>query len=99
MSCTGRKSTDIVYVDERSEPIGFGERLRYWRAERGLTFRALGDRASVDIAYLHWLENNPDVQPGRNIILRIAIGLRLNLEDTNDLLMVAGHLPLLQQRN
>jgi transcriptional regulator with XRE-family HTH domain len=79
--------------------MAFGEKLKYWRAERALTFRGLSDRAHVDIAYLHRLENNLAVQPGRNIILRIAIGLKLDIDDTNDLLIVAGHLPLLRRES
>jgi len=70
------------------------ELLKYWRAERAFTFRQLSDRSCVDVAYLHRLENNIATRPGRNVLLRVSIGLGLDIDDTDELLMVAGHVPL-----
>ena len=70
------------------------ELLKFWRAERALSFRQLSDRSCVDVAYLHRLENNIATRPGRNVLLRVSIGLSLDIDDTNELLMVAGHVPL-----
>ena len=70
------------------------ELLKYWRAERDFTFRQLSDRSCVDVAYLHRLENNIAARPGRNVLLRVSIVLGLDIENTNELLMVAGHIPL-----
>jgi transcriptional regulator with XRE-family HTH domain len=74
--------------------MGFGEELKYWRAERSLTFRLLSERSYIDVGYLHRLENDHATQPSRNIVLRVAIGLGLDLDETNELLLAAGHVPL-----
>ncbi len=70
------------------------ELLKYWRAERAFTFRQLSELSDVDGGYLNKLENNVSTRPGRNVLLRVSIGLGLNIENTNELLMVAGHVPL-----
>ena len=74
--------------------MGIAGQLKYWRAERAFTFRQLSDRSCVDVAYLHRLENNIATRPGRNVLLRVSIGLGLDIDDTDELLMVAGHVPL-----
>ena len=70
------------------------ELLKYWRAERALSFRQLSELSDVDGGYLNRLENNVSIRPGRNILIRVSIGLGLDIENTNELLMVAGHIPL-----
>ena len=74
--------------------MGIAGQLKYWRAERAFTFRQLSVLSDVDVAYLHRLENNIVTRPGRNVLLRVPIGLGLNIENTNELLMVAGYIPL-----
>ncbi len=68
--------------------------LKYWRAERIFTFHQLSELSDVDGGYLNKLENNVSTRPGRNILIRVSIGLGLNIENTNELLMVADHIPL-----
>ena len=70
------------------------ELLKYWRAERAFTFHQLSELSDVDGGYPNKLENNVSTRPGRNVLLRVSIGLGLNIENTNELLMVAGHIPL-----
>ncbi len=70
------------------------ELLKYWRAERAFTFHQLSELSDVDGGYLNKLENNIATRPGRNVLLRMSIGLGLDIENTNELLMVAGHVPL-----
>ena len=70
------------------------ELLKYWRAERAFTFHQLSELSDVDVGYLNKLENNVSTRPGRNVLLRVSIGLGLDIENTNELLMVAGHVPL-----
>ena len=74
--------------------MAIAELLKYWRAERAFTFHQLSDRSCVDVAYLHRLENNVSIRPGRNVLIRVSIGLGLDIENTDELLMVAGHIPL-----
>jgi transcriptional regulator with XRE-family HTH domain len=68
--------------------------LKYWRAERDFSFRQLSELSDVDGGYLNRLENNVSIRPGRNILIRVSIGLGLDIDDTDELLMVAGHVPL-----
>jgi transcriptional regulator with XRE-family HTH domain len=70
------------------------ELLKYWRVERDFTFRQLSELSDVDVGYLNKLENNVSTRPSRNVLIRVSIGLGLNIENTNELLMVAGHIPL-----
>ncbi len=72
----------------------FYEILRLYRAESGLSFQQLSERSHVDVAYLHRLERGQATRPGRNVILRIAFGLGLDLEATDELLAGADQLPL-----
>jgi transcriptional regulator with XRE-family HTH domain len=70
------------------------ELLKYWRAERDFSFRQLSELSDVDGGSLNKLENNVSIRPGRNILIRVSIGLGLDIDDTDELLMVAGHVPL-----
>ncbi len=74
--------------------MAIAELLKYWRAERAFTFHQLSELSDVDSGYLNKLENNVSTRPGRNVLIRVSIGLGLNIENTNGLLMVAGHIPL-----
>jgi len=71
----------------------FSEILKRRRLEGGLSFQSLGQRSRVDLAYLHRLENERATRPGRNIVIRIVIGLDLDLQETDHSLIIAGHLP------
>ena len=44
----------------------------------------------MDVAYLHRLETGRASQPGRDILIRIGIGLGLDVEGLDELLMAAG---------
>jgi transcriptional regulator with XRE-family HTH domain len=81
----------------RNHTIGIAEQLKYWRTERDLTLRQLSERSLVDHTYLNRLENNLARRPGRNIVLRVAIGLNLDVDKTNEMLVVAGHVPLIRR--
>ena len=70
------------------------ELLKYWRAERAFSLHQLSELSDVDGGYLNKLENNVSIRPGRNILIRVSIGLGLDIDDTDELLMVAGHVPL-----
>ncbi len=76
--------------------VAFKDLLRLARLEQGLSFHQLAERAHVDVAYLHRLEDGQASRPGRNVAIRIAIGLGLDLEATEELLFASGHLPLVR---
>lgn len=72
----------------------FSTLLKTHRLEEGLSFQQLSDRSNVDVAYLHRLESGAATNPGRNVVIRIAIGLGLGLYKTEELLLASGHLTL-----
>ena len=77
--------------------VAFRDLLRLGRLEQGLSFHQLAEGSHVDVAYLHRLEDGQASRPGRNIAIRIAIGLRLDLDSTEELLLASGHLSLLRE--
>ncbi len=77
--------------------VAFKDLLRFARLEQGLSFHQLAERSHVDVAYLHRLEDGRAARPGRNVTIRIAIGLGLNLDASEELLSAAGQLGLLPQ--
>jgi len=74
--------------------VAFKDLLRVARQEQGLSFHQLAERSDVDVAYLHRLEDGQATRPGRNLTIRVAIGLALDLQATEELLVAAGHQPL-----
>lgn len=76
--------------------VPFKDLLRLARLEQGLSFHQLAERSRVDVAYLHRLEDGQASRPGRNVAIRIAIGLRFDLDATEEVLLAAGHLSLVR---
>jgi transcriptional regulator with XRE-family HTH domain len=79
-----------------SEKIPLYEHLRILRAVNGLSFDMLSARSHVDVAYLHRLETGKACNPSRDVLFRIALGLGLDVEMTDELIRIAGHVPLLK---
>jgi transcriptional regulator with XRE-family HTH domain len=73
--------------------------LGHLRKSAGLSFDQLSSRSLVDRRYLWDLESGKKGNPGRKILLRIGIRLRLEVEELDVLLQEAGHLPLLPENN
>jgi len=73
--------------------------LERLRKSAGLSYDQLSSRSLVDRRYLWDLETGKKGNPGRNILLRIGIGLRLEVEELDALLREAGQLPLLPEGN
>jgi transcriptional regulator with XRE-family HTH domain len=71
------------------------EHLRRLRAEYGLSYQLLSERSGVDVAYLHRIETGKAHRPSRDILIRIALGLGLEVETADSLVRCAGHVPLL----
>ena len=79
-----------------SERIPLYEHLKILRAAYGLSFDMLSGRSHVDVAYLHRLETGKACNPSRDVLFRIALGLGLDVEMTDELFRIAGHVPLLK---
>lgn len=75
------------------ERTGFAERLRGWRARRGLSQLALAIRAEVSQRHLSFLELGR-AAPSRDMVLRLAAALDVPLRQQNALLVAAGFAPM-----
>jgi transcriptional regulator with XRE-family HTH domain len=75
----------------------FGQQLRHWRRQRGLTQLALALAADVSARHLSWLEAGKS-EPSRAMVLRLAERLEVPLRERNALLVAAGFAPLFPQR-
>jgi transcriptional regulator with XRE-family HTH domain len=69
--------------------------LRRLRAEYGLSYQQLSERSAVDVAYLHRIETGKAHRPSRDILIRIALGLGLEIEMADSLIRAGGHVPIL----
>lgn len=69
----------------------FGQKLREFRKEKGMTLRALAEAAGVDFTYLSKIENNKaGYLPGADTIRELARTLEV---DAIQLLELANKLP------
>lgn len=83
-----------------------GHALREYRARSGLRVSELAARAHIDRTYLHQFEGqradwlNRPLQgsrvkrPSRDLVIRLIIGMRLTLEEADELLLLTGYAPL-----
>jgi transcriptional regulator with XRE-family HTH domain len=72
------------------------DHLRALRAAAGLSYQQLAERAAIDQAYLYRLETGRKSNPSRDALIQIGIGLGLDVEALNTLIIAAGHIPLLK---
>jgi transcriptional regulator with XRE-family HTH domain len=82
-------------VSPVAEHTSLQESLRRLRAEYGLSYQQLSERSAVDVAYLHRIETGKAHRPSRDILIRIALGLGLEIEIADSLIRAGGHVPLL----
>lgn len=69
----------------------FATRLIQLIDDRGYSDVEVYKRANIDRKLFSKLRNNPQYMPSKTTAIAFAIALRLNLEDTNDLLSRAGY--------
>jgi transcriptional regulator with XRE-family HTH domain len=65
------------------EGVGYGlaDNLKRLRAERGYTQRQLADLANVSASYIQNIEKNQVTNPGCFPLYRLALALRVTLEE------------------
>ena len=78
-------------------PESFGDRLRALREARALSQNALARAAKLSPSLVNMLEGG-DRQPTAEVTRRLARALGLDAGDTDDLLSLAGQLPLVYDR-
>ena len=77
-----------AYHHAASEPT-FSDLLFQMMQERALTPKDMIKKSSIERSYFYHILNGQKT-PGRNIVLRIGLCLRVNLNDMNRLLTLAG---------
>jgi transcriptional regulator with XRE-family HTH domain len=75
--------------------VAFQVLLNQRRIQAGLSFQQLSERSWVNVAYLYQLETGRKAKPGRDVVIKIGIGLGLSVEEVDELLQASGHLPIL----
>jgi transcriptional regulator with XRE-family HTH domain len=85
----------IDFLEETPTRTNLGKSLRTLREAAGLSYNALGDRAHIDAKYLYNLEAGKRENPSRNALIRIGIGLGLDVASLDELLVATGHVGLI----
>jgi transcriptional regulator with XRE-family HTH domain len=88
----GRMTTKTTHHGATATGKSFGERLRWWRARRGLSQLELAMAAATTQRHLSFLESGR-AAPSREMILRLAAALDLPLRQQNTLFLAAGYAP------
>jgi transcriptional regulator with XRE-family HTH domain len=70
----------------------FAAKLRWWRAQRGLSQLELAGRAEISQRHLSFLELGR-AQPSRAMVMRLASALAVPLRQQNALMLAAGFAP------
>jgi len=70
--------------------------LRRYLAGADEGYAAVARRAWVDCAYVYRLAKGTKCHPGRDVVIRLGIGLGLTVPDLDELLMAAGYAPLVR---
>jgi transcriptional regulator with XRE-family HTH domain len=76
-------------------PLTYHALLDRQRQSHGLSYQQLAERAWTTASYVHRMCRG-DARPGYTIVLRLAIAMALTLEETDELLRMAGYPPLLE---
>jgi transcriptional regulator with XRE-family HTH domain len=80
-------------LDQRYQ---FGDLLRRWRQDRGVSQLALASDADVSPRHLSFVETGRSA-PSRGLVLRLAEHLEIPLRGRNELLLAAGFAPEFSQ--
>lgn len=87
-----------------------GQTLKQYREQSGKSIAELALELGIDRSYLYrletqegdWLnrplEGGPPKQPHRDLIIGLGIALGLDLNTTDELLLIAGYAPIFRTR-
>src|ERR1044072_2221508 len=76
-----------------SRVTAFGQRLKWWREQRGHSQLALSGAADISQRHLSFLESGR-AEPSRDMVLRLCAVLDLPLRQQNALMLAAGFAPV-----
>lgn len=91
------RGTPILEPPE-AEAFNFGENLLRIRKARKMTHRALAEAASVSPSWISNLEKGEITNPGAYLVYRLALALRVPMEDLMGVSRLAGRSRITQQR-
>jgi len=83
-------SSSLIRALEQKQET-FSQRLLRYIRERDLIEPEVYQRANLDRRLFSKIRGNPSYQPSKNTALALCVALRLNLEETEDLLRRAGY--------
>jgi len=76
-------------------PLTYHALLDRQRQSHGLSYQQLAERAWTTSSYV-FRQCRGDARPGYTIVIRLALAMALTLEETDELLQLAGYPPLLE---
>ena len=85
-----------AFIDENAHEFdedAFRNYLETLLQRGGMTRSQLGTETGVT-SYMYDMMKNPNENTGKNVLVRLALGLSLNLDETNRLLTLGGRAPL-----
>ena len=89
----GMPQSALIKLKEAAERAGetFSQRLLRFIDESGYSDPEVYRRANLDRRLFSKIRANKHYQPSKSTVLALAVALRLNLDDTADLLRRAGY--------
>jgi transcriptional regulator with XRE-family HTH domain len=68
-------------IDRAQFAAQFGDRLRYYRRQRGLTQQSLADQAGLPRSYVGHLETGQRSNPSMQVLLKLLYALDVSLSE------------------
>ncbi len=80
-------------MDTANKEAAFGELLRRYREDRGLSQNALAKKAGINVGSVNRLESGERSPGGAAIVLALVVALDLSPHERDSLLLAAGEIP------
>lgn len=76
------------------QPSALGAAIEGFVARDGRSLNRIAQAALIDVAYLWRLRTGNKQRPSRDILIRLALALKLEPEDLDELLIAADYTPI-----